>query len=154
MASRIFAFWTLLVAVIVGVLAGALFWGYRTSDTAVFGDVSLTLEYATTTAARELGLGGRMNVPEGYGMLFVFPKSGRYGFWMKDMQVPIDIFWLDTQGRVISISEQVATSSYPDVFYPAAPAQYVLETAAGFAKAHGIATGTPLQLKDFPSVSK
>lgn len=117
-----------------------------------FGGVSLRIELATTTAAREMGLGGRQSIPDGYGMLFVFPKSDRYGFWMKDMQVPIDIFWLDDKGQVVSIAADVAPATYPNVFYPSAPAQYVLETRAGFAADHGIATGTPLRLKNFPTV--
>ena len=87
-------------------------------------------------------------------MLFSFPKDGRYGFWMKDTLVPLDIFWLDEQGRVVSIAEQVAPATYPDVFYPSAPARYVLETAAGFAQAHAIKTGTPLLLKNLKSVTQ
>lgn len=139
---------------------GAVFF-YKTSPileeqtpTAEFGGVSLNIEYATTPEARERGLGGRTEIADDYGVLFVFPKEERYGFWMKDMLVPIDVFWLDIQGQVVSIAENVATSSYPNVFYPSAPARYVLETVAGFARAHTIATGTPLLLKNFPTVLK
>lgn len=135
---------------------------HRTPDiyaqSASFGGVSLTLDYATTAAEREQGLGGRTNVPENYGMLFVFPNPDLYGFWMKDMLIPIDIFWIDAAGRVVDVRENVATSTYPTVFYPHAPAMYVLETAAGFANANGIATGTPLIVKNglqqLPGVSK
>jgi|SRR3989338_9452196 len=148
----------LLVVVIAG--TGAIFF-YRTSpptrptaQTTEFGGVSLRIEYATTSETRELGLGGRTEIQENYGMLFIFPKDDKYGFWMKDMLVPIDIFWLDSKGHVISIASGVATSTYPNVFYPAAPARYVLETAAGFAKDNNIATGTSLQLKKLPSVSQ
>lgn len=148
-----------LLVIIVGVLA------YRTPTpqvelaasmlpTVKFGGVSLRIEYATTTAARERGLGGRESLPSNYGMLFVFPKDSFYGFWMKDTRVPLDMFWLDAQGHVVSIVRNVATSSYPDVFYPTAPARYVLETAAGFAEVHHIVTGTPLLLKNFPIVSE
>jgi len=122
--------------------------------TAEFGEVSLRLEYALNDAERELGLGGRTSVPEGYGMLFVFPDDDRYGFWMKDMLVPIDMFWLDAQGQVVYIVADVATSTYPSVLYSSVPARYVLETAAGFARAHRIVKGTPLQLKNFPSVTE
>lgn len=119
-----------------------------------FGGVSLRIEYATTPEERERGLGGRTDIPENYGMLFAFPKDGLHGFWMKDTLVPLDIFWLDAQGHVVSIAADVATSSYPNVLYPTDPARYVLETAAGFAEARGIATGTPLLLKNFPNVSE
>jgi uncharacterized membrane protein (UPF0127 family) len=146
---------------LVALALGAGFMVYRTSlppapaaPEAAFGGVSLRLDYATTEAERERGLGGRASVPNGYGMLFVFPKDDRYGFWMKDTLVPLDIFWLDDKGQVVSIAADVDPASYPHVFYPAAPARYVLETAAGFARAHAIATGTPLWLKDFPRVSE
>ena len=119
-----------------------------------FGGVSLKIEVATTSAAQERGLSGRASIPNDYGMLFVFPKDGLYGFWMKDMLTPIDIFLLDDKGQVISIAEGVATSSYPNVFYPSIPARYVLETISGFARVHAIATGTPLYLKNFGDVSK
>ena len=146
-----------IVAAIVGI---ALFF-YRTLPAAIpaevsgeFGGVSLRIEVATTSAAQERGLGGRESLPSDYGMLFVFAKDDKYGFWMKDMLVPIDIFWLDAQGQVVSISREVAPSSYPNVFYPSAPARYVLETVSGFAQTHSIVTGTPLYLKNFPDVSK
>lgn len=119
-----------------------------------FGGVSLKLDYATTEATREKGLGGRESIPSDYGMLFVFSRDDRYGFWMKDTLVPLDMFWLDAQGQVVSIAQNVATSSFPSVFYPSAPARYVLETIAGFAQEHNIATGTPLLLKDSPIVSE
>lgn len=147
--------WYVLPVVVFAALGAAVFlYGTEPTVTAKFGGVSLKIEYAITPAEQEKGLGGRKNVPDDYGMLFVFPKTGTYGFWMKDMHVPIDIFWLDDKGQVISMALDVATSSYPSVFYPSAPARYVLETASGFARAHSIATGTPLSLKKFPTVSE
>ena len=61
---------------------------------------SLThIEIADTPAAREQGLSGRTEIPEDYGMLFVFPDKGDYGFWMKDLMVSIDGFWLADDDR-------------------------------------------------------
>ena len=141
----------------IAAIGTTIFLFYRTespSATAEFGGVSLRIEYATTDAAREKGLSGRGSIPGDYGMLFVFPKDALYGFWMKDMLVPIDMFWMNSQGQVVSIASNIATSTYPHVFYPTVPARYVLETAADFANQHGIATGTPLQLKNIPVVSE
>ena len=148
---------------VVAVLAAVF--SYRTSyktpalpaspaQTAEFGGMSLRLEYATTEAERERGLSGRENIPDDYGMLFLFPKDDYYGFWMKDMLAPIDIFWLNSDRHVVSITKDIATSTYPNVFYPPVPVRYVLETAAGLARLNGIATGTPLRLKNFPSITK
>lgn len=134
--------------------AAAIF--YRTSpeNTAEFGGVSLKIDYAVTDEARARGLSGRASVPSGYGMLFIFDTDGYYGFWMKDMLAPIDIFWLDDKGQVVHIERDVATSTYPNVFYPSVPARYVLETAAGFARERAVATGSPLLLKNPQRVSK
>lgn len=153
-ARRLLILGSLLIvaALVVAVLAGQS--PSRTPLTATFAGVSLKIELATTTAAQERGLGGRPAVPSDYGMLFVFPQDGRYGFWMKDMEVPLDIFWLDDKGQVVTIAADVATSTYPGAFFPSAPARYVLETAAGFAKAHDVATGTPLTLRGVIPVSK
>lgn len=144
----------LLAVVIMGVEAVFFYRTHPLPTSAEFGGVSLRIEYATTSEAREHGLGGRTEVPENYGMLFVFAKDDTYGFWMKDMLVPLDIFWLDSKGHVVHIEQDIATSTYPDVFYPSAPAWYVLETAAGFAREHDIKVGTPLLLKKFPTVSE
>lgn len=147
-------FYVSIFAGVVALLGLFLYKTYIPETAAEFGGVSLRLEIATTTWARERGLSGRASLSSDYGMLFVFAIDERYGFWMKDMLVPIDIFWLDAQGQVVSLAERVATSSYPTVFYPTAPARYVLETVAGFAEVHNIATGTPLLLKNLPTVSE
>lgn len=143
-------------------------YSYRTQPPTIgdFGGVSLRIEYATTSEAREKGLGGRESIASDYGMLFVFPNDDYHGFWMKNMFVPIDIFWLDasTGGEsvssgqkrllVVSFKTDVLPSTYPSVFYPSVPARYVLETATGFARTHNIGVGTTLVLKNFPNVSK
>ena len=158
--------WRVSAGLLVIALLGATGWFlYRTElpqtrsaavsgPTVSFGDVSLRVDLATTSAEREKGLGGRTSIPEDYGMLFVFPKDDLYGFWMKDTLIPLDMFWLDGKGQVISIAQDVATSSFPNVFYPSAPARYVLETNAGFARDHGIRTGTRFLLKNIPIVSE
>lgn len=155
--SRRYPYGLLSVAALAIVLA-LFYWTPSTPpsqpSTVEFGGVSLKLDYATTPAAREKGLGGRTSIPQDYGMLFVFPRDDFYGFWMKDTLVPLDMFWLDAQGHVVFIARDVVPSSYPNVFYPTAPARYVLETAAGFARAHTIATGTPLSLKNLPTVTQ
>ena len=146
----------LLVTVVVGGMALLSYTTVAPSprQNAEFGGVSLNIEYATTSAARELGLGGRTSISDKYGMLFVFPKDDFYGFWMKDTLLPLDIFWLDYKGHVVYIASDVATSSYPNVFYSTEPARYVLETIAGFARTHGVTKGTRLLLKNFPIVSE
>lgn len=108
-----------------------------------------TVELADTPEKRVQGLSGRSEVADEYGMLFVFEAEGRHGFWMKDMQVPIDIIWIGADGRIVHIEHEVAPSTYPNVFTPMAPARYVLETRAGYAKEQRWDTGTRLDLASY-----
>lgn len=85
------------------------------------------LVVAKTPEERTKGLSNWKSLKEDEGMFFVFPKEGKYGFWMKDMFFPIDILWLDREGRVIYMVENVKPDSYPKTYYPSMPALFVLE---------------------------
>lgn len=91
------------------------------------GDKSYTAEIARTTESRSKGLSGRKSLPYHQAMLFVFDEPGAYGFWMKDMNFPIDIIWIDENLKVIDVTPNNAPKSYPQIFKPKSPAQYVLE---------------------------
>jgi uncharacterized membrane protein (UPF0127 family) len=106
----------------------------------------ITYEVVTTLAQQEQGLGGRSVIPDNYGMLFVFPKDGTYGFWMKDMLANLDMIWLSDNGTIVAINSNVLASSYPYVYYPPQPVKYVIETKAGFAAEKGWHLGTQVQL--------
>jgi len=96
------------------------------------GEITLDVGVADTAAKREQGLSGKTGLGESEGLLFVFEKGGYYGFWMKDMNFPIDIAWLDKDKKIINIEKAVDPKTYPKVFNPTAPSLYVLETSANF----------------------
>jgi uncharacterized membrane protein (UPF0127 family) len=139
-----------LVGVVV-IVSAALYTVFRSSTPSPIKEVSdspvdFTFEIASTTDARTLGLSGRTHVPEDYGMLFVFPEPGRYGIWMKDMHVAIDIVWLSKDGTIRGIDANVSPDTYPKVFYPPAPISFVLETREGEVMRQGWEVGTRLSL--------
>jgi uncharacterized membrane protein (UPF0127 family) len=107
---------------------------------------AMKFEIVTTDAAQERGLGGRADITENYGMLFVFPKDKQYGFWMKDMLTSIDMIWLSDKGTIIAIDASVSPATYPKPFYPPEPVRLVLETRAGEATRRGWKVGTTIQL--------
>lgn len=100
------------------------------------GNALIRAEIADTPEKKARGLSGRAALGENEGMLFVFEKPGIYSFWMKDMNFPIDIIWLDEYFRVVDISADAEPSSFPNLFTPSAPAQYALEVPGGFAQQH------------------
>lgn len=110
------------------------------------GSEALLLEVADTEKFRIKGLSGHAPLASHEGMLFVFSESAPHGFWMKDMQFPIDILWLDEEYRILDTEERVAPESYPNVFSPSAPARFVLELPAGFFAHYGLRVGDILKI--------
>jgi uncharacterized membrane protein (UPF0127 family) len=122
---------------------------------AVLPDSSqVQIEVVADDDTRAQGLMFRDRVPEGTGMLFVFPQSGDYPFWMKNTLVPLDMIWLDDQKRVVHVEPGVPPCkadpcpSYP----PHAVAKYVLELGAGQAAKHRIVNGSTLTFQRIENV--
>ncbi len=100
-----------------------------------------------TEAEREQGLSGTDSLPDGQAMLFVFPNDTKWGMWMKDMQYPIDMVWLDSGKRVTYMVKNAQPSSYPDTIYrPPVSSRYVIELPSGTIERTGIAEGNQATL--------
>lgn len=127
-------------------LANHSAWADRSERTITIAGMPVAAEVVSTDASREQGLSGRAGLAPNSAMLFVFDTDSRWGFWMKDMQFNIDIVWLAADGSVITVAPDVAAGSYPQIFYPAAPARYAVELPAGFAAAHNLAVGDRIVL--------
>jgi uncharacterized protein len=104
-----------------------------------------TLQIATTPVQQHLGLGDRASLPRDEGMLFVFDRPGTQCFWMKDMHFPLDMIWLSGNKRIGYIKANISPATYPHVFCPSVPAQYVIELNAGQAAQAGMHTGEVLE---------
>ena len=105
----------------------------------VFGADTVVAEVASLPAQREAGLMNRDAVPDGTGMLFVFPDSEYRSFWMKDTRVPLDIAFFDDRYRIAGIKQmQAMDESLTD---SDAPTALVLEVRQGWFAERGIARG-------------
>jgi uncharacterized membrane protein (UPF0127 family) len=104
------------------------------------------LDLAKTPAERAKGLSGTGLLPAGTGKLFVFDTLESHGFWMKDMNYPIDIIWFDQNMYIVGISKNLAPNTYPKVFYPDSLSLYTLEVNAGVADQLNLNSGTRAQL--------
>jgi uncharacterized protein len=98
----------------------------------------ITAEMAVTGLERQRGLMFRDEIYADQGMLFVFSESAYHSFWMKNVNFPIDILWLDKEKRIVHIEERVPPCQTPDCpsYAPDLPARYVLELKAGMAECH------------------
>jgi uncharacterized membrane protein (UPF0127 family) len=104
------------------------------------------LDVASSPEDRREGLSGYQRLADDEGMIFLYEESGRYGFWMKDMNFAIDIIWLDESNRVVGLKDNAQPDSYPQSFQPDAPAKKVVETTAGWADSNNVKMGDQLSL--------
>lgn len=94
------------------------------------GDGIFRTDLALDNDARTKGLSGVSALDHDQALLMAFPSNDRWGIWMKDMDISIDIVWLDSEKRVISILKN-ATPGSLDIKKPNQAARYVVELPAG-----------------------
>jgi uncharacterized membrane protein (UPF0127 family) len=110
------------------------------------GSARLVVRVAERPQDRAQGLKGVRDLPEGAGMLFVFPEpapsSGRGGFWMLDTLIPLDIAFV-ARGRVVGTATMQPCPAQPcPVTHPGVTFDAAIETVAGWLEAHGIGIGS------------
>ena len=109
----------------------------------------IPVEIADTPKKRSLGLGKRTSLKKSWGMLFVFEKRKPHRFWMKDMQFPLDIIWLDNH-RIVHIihnAKPANSKDEPEVMTSPVSVNFVLEIAAGRAAKLRLKTGQQMKFK-------
>jgi len=106
------------------------------------GSVVIDVAIADTPVTRRVGLSNLKRLGEDRGLFFVFNDSDTHGIWMKDMEFPIDIIWMDEDMRIVYIHRDVSPDSYPEAFHPDTPARFALEVNAGFSLKYNVKIGS------------
>lgn len=102
-------------------------------------------EVADEPEEQRLGLMWRAELPQGRGMLFVWPVEQHVTMWMRNTRIPLDMVFADRLGRIVRITRNVPPC--PDTepncpIYPSGrPVRYVLELPAGDADRMGLREG-------------
>lgn len=105
------------------------------------GTTTIQVSVADTRETRIKGLSDTPVLPVGLGKLFVFESDSDWSIWMKDMQYPLDIIWLDGERVIVHIEENVSPATYPESFSSPTPARYVLEVNASTTAEYGWSVG-------------
>ncbi len=135
-------------AVIIFAALSVLFFAIKSQNelpSVMVGDIVIAVEIAKSSQEKQKGLCCRDSLPENQGMLFVYDMPGNYRFWMKDTRIPLDMYWISSEKKIVHIEENVQPESYKKSFGTDVPSQYVLETNAGFAKQHNIRVGDTVE---------
>jgi uncharacterized membrane protein (UPF0127 family) len=116
------------------------------------GDVRVDAKVAATDDERRRGLMEVEDLPDGVGMLFLFEEERSGGFWMWNTLVPLDIAFVDADGRIDTIlamdpCEETSPTDC-EVYTPPRPYLTALEVPQGWFAANGIEPGATLRWSD------
>lgn len=92
----------------------------------------------------------RDTLPRDHGMLFVHQEARPWGFWMLNTRIPLDVVWMDADGRVVDIRTMQPEPDVPQnkltLYTPRGDALYALEANAGLAARVGLTIGNTVRL--------
>ena len=114
----------------------------------------ILVDVVSDPLGRAQGLMFRSSLGRNRGMLFLFPETAVYPFWMKNTLIALDIIWIDERVTIVHIARDVPPCkadpcpSYP----PKAAARYVLELAGGEASARGLREGDKLVFEGLENI--
>ena len=103
-------------------------------------------QIAITPEELSQGLMFRNNLDKNRGMLFAFNNPKKMSFWMKNVPIPLDIGYFDSNGRLIEIHSLYPYDEKP-VFSRSHTIRYALEMNQGWYNRNKIKTGSYLNLK-------
>ncbi len=139
-----------LITILVLVVLGGVFWGFRGRQPLRVGEIRVgekvfKVEVAEDMVSRAKGLSGRTGLGENEGMLFIFSGPGNYGFWMKGMKFAIDIVWIRGD-KIVGFSENLQPEIDKSIFnlttyYPPEAVDWVLELGTGTVEREGLKVG-------------
>ena len=109
-------------------------------------DSIVNVELAQTPSRRQTGLMFRTNMLTNQGMLFIFDKPEIPSFYMKDTLIPLDILFINSKGKVVSI-QSMAPLNETNLYSPDEPIIWALEVNLGWAKKHKIQIGDKVYLR-------
>jgi uncharacterized membrane protein (UPF0127 family) len=98
------------------------------------------VEVAETPAQMSQGLMYRRSLAPDAGMLFDYKEPTAATMWMRNTLIPLDMLFVDAQGRIVNIHQRAVPQSL-DVIAAAAPVRAVIELNGGTAARLGIAPG-------------
>lgn len=129
MSKNIMLIMTPILIIIAGLLIWRLFFYLPPANSVKIkiANTDYKIELAKSISQRQVGLSNRKNLCANCGMLFVFGFEMDLPFWMKDTLIPLDMIWLDKNGKIVDIKNVTETNNSKNFYRNQSPAQYVLE---------------------------
>lgn len=111
---------------------------------------TIQLEVAQTPPQQSTGLMFRESLADDRGMLFPFPSERTARFWMKNVQISLDMIFLNGD-RVVDVAMDVPPCQAEPcpVYGPDALVDRVLELRGGRAQELGVRIGDTIKIQSF-----
>lgn len=110
----------------------------------LIGDQPLTVEVASTSIQRYMGLSFRQELEDDAGMLFAYPDEQPLTFTMRNTLLPLSIAFISEELVVNEIHDMDVG---PNQLFPARqPAMYALEVKQGWFERHDIEAGATIEM--------
>lgn len=136
------------VLILVASVASFVAANFKPTTQVHIGGGVYSLWLADTEPARVQGLSGVEKLDLNGGLLMAFDSSDTHGIWMKDMNFPLDLVWLNSKKDVVYIVKNAPPENPVKTLYiPKDDAMYVLELPAGSVEKAGIKTGDTATFK-------
>ncbi len=111
-------------------------------------EVEVDVEIAETPVQQQLGLMHRESLAREAGMVFVFAKETRGGFWMKNTLIPLSIAFFDRNGRILAILDMEPCEADPcPVHDPGVAYRGALEVNQGAFGEWGVSEGDRIRVE-------
>lgn len=105
---------------------------------------TLKVELALNNEDRQHGLMYRPELSDEEGMLFSWTTEEQRHFWMKNTCLALDMLFVDMDGTIAGILENVPPWNVSPTRTIPCPVAHVLEVRAGWTRAHGVKPGQKL----------
>lgn len=151
----------IILGIVLVIIAGIVFFQFRSnprnqssnnnpSATVKINNETFKVEVADNPESQQIGLSNHESLPKNQGMLFLFEDKAYHTFWMKNMNFPIDIIFIN-DNKIVSIAKNAQPSKNSDddleLFKPSEPINRVFEINAGLADEHNIKEGDAVEIK-------
>jgi len=111
--------------------------------------VAIACEVAKSIGAKTKGLMYKSFLPKDKGMLFPFWFPWIRGFWMKNVDIPLDIIFINRNLKILNICEADVDSGWlHKIYWSQGLCKYVVECNKGFCKKHKILTGGKIEFEN------
>ncbi len=106
----------------------------------------LEVELMLTKDNQQRGLMYRKSLADDKGMLFAWSYASVQSFWMHNTCIPLDMMFIDREGFIAGILENVPTLNDEGRSIEC-PVSYVLEVNAGWSRKHGVVAGQHVEFE-------